>query len=187
MALGVCKPSVIPRRTLPCRLSTDLQAAPLVPGGVGLDENTNRSSPNREATAGAAGPEGTLFDDDTWGIQRRGSGHVGRRRPAAGSCRRHGRRIRDPAASKIAPDGMRAPMPTCAVTNHLSTEGSTMALLTIDEAAQRLGTSTRFIRRLVSERRIAFTRLGRHIRIDSADIDAFIQAGRVEPRVPSTS
>jgi excisionase family DNA binding protein len=80
-----------------------------------------------------------------------------------------------------------APMPTCAVTNHLSTEGSTMALLTIDDAAQRLGTSTRFIRRLVSERRIAFTRLGRHIRIDSADIDAFIQAGRVEPRVPSTS
>jgi excisionase family DNA binding protein len=62
-----------------------------------------------------------------------------------------------------------------------------MALLTIDEAAQRLGTSTRFIRRLVSERRIAVTRLRRHIRIDSADIDAFIQAGCVEPRVPSTS
>ncbi len=54
-------------------------------------------------------------------------------------------------------------------------------MLTVDQAAERLGTSTRFVRRLVAERRIAFSRLGRHIRISSADIDAFIRAGRVEP------
>jgi excisionase family DNA binding protein len=56
-----------------------------------------------------------------------------------------------------------------------------MSLLNVDQAAERLGTSPRFIRRLIAERRIAFTKLGRHVRIDSADIDAFIAAGRVEP------
>ena len=55
-----------------------------------------------------------------------------------------------------------------------------MSLLTVDQAAERFGTSTRFVRRLVAERRIPFTKLGRHVRLDTADIDAFIAAGRVE-------
>jgi excisionase family DNA binding protein len=53
-------------------------------------------------------------------------------------------------------------------------------LLTVEEAADRLGTSVRFVRRLVFERRIAYTKLGRHVRIATHDLDAFIQAGRVE-------
>jgi excisionase family DNA binding protein len=60
-----------------------------------------------------------------------------------------------------------------------------MSLLGVEEAADRLGTSPRFIRRLIAERRIAFTKIGRHVRIDTDDIDAFIAAGRVEPRQPS--
>jgi excisionase family DNA binding protein len=44
----------------------------------------------------------------------------------------------------------------------------------------RLGTSVRFLRRLIAERRIAFVRVGRHVRIDPADLEAFIAAGRVE-------
>ena len=52
-------------------------------------------------------------------------------------------------------------------------------LLTVEEAAGRLGTSTRFVRRLIFERRIAFVKVGRHVRITSADLDAFIAAGRV--------
>jgi excisionase family DNA binding protein len=52
-------------------------------------------------------------------------------------------------------------------------------LLTVEEAAERLGTSTRFVRRLVFERRIAFVKVGRHVRITLADLDAFIAAGRV--------
>jgi excisionase family DNA binding protein len=60
-----------------------------------------------------------------------------------------------------------------------------MTLLSVEEAAERLGTSPRFIRRLIAERRIAFTKLGRHVRIDTMDIDAFIAAGRVEPLQPS--
>jgi excisionase family DNA binding protein len=53
-------------------------------------------------------------------------------------------------------------------------------LLSVEEAAERLGTSVRFIRRLVAERRIAFVRVGRHVRIAASDLDAFITAGRVE-------
>ena len=38
----------------------------------------------------------------------------------------------------------------------------------------------RFVRRLVFERRIAYVKLGRHVRITARDLDAFIRAGRVE-------
>jgi excisionase family DNA binding protein len=55
-------------------------------------------------------------------------------------------------------------------------------LLTVDEAADRLGTSTRFIRRLIAERRIAYTKLGRHVRIAARDLDAYVASGRVDPR-----
>jgi len=57
-------------------------------------------------------------------------------------------------------------------------------LLTVDEAADQLGTSVRFVRRLILERRIAYTKLGRHVRIAPRDLDAFILAGRVEVGAP---
>jgi excisionase family DNA binding protein len=53
-------------------------------------------------------------------------------------------------------------------------------LLTVGKAADRLGTSTRFVRRLVFERRIAFVKVGRYVRIAEADLEAFIAAGRVD-------
>ena len=53
--------------------------------------------------------------------------------------------------------------------------------LTVAEAATFLNTSERFIRRLVAERRVAFHHVGRHVRFTVADLDAFVQAGRVEP------
>jgi excisionase family DNA binding protein len=53
-------------------------------------------------------------------------------------------------------------------------------LLTVDQAAERLGTSVRFVRRLIAERRIAYVKLGRHVRIAAEDLEAFIVAGRVE-------
>ena len=56
----------------------------------------------------------------------------------------------------------------------------TSMLLTVDQAAERLGTSVRFIRRLRTERRIAVVKLGKHIRIDSNDLDAYIAANRQE-------
>jgi excisionase family DNA binding protein len=51
-------------------------------------------------------------------------------------------------------------------------------LLTVEEAAERLGTSTRFMHRLVAERRIAYVKVGRHVRLDPADVEAFIAARR---------
>ncbi len=55
-----------------------------------------------------------------------------------------------------------------------------MTLLTVEQAAARLGTTARFIRRLRTERRIPVVKLGKHIRIDSDDLDAYIAAGRQE-------
>jgi excisionase family DNA binding protein len=53
-------------------------------------------------------------------------------------------------------------------------------LLSVEQAAERLGTSVRFVRRLVFQRRIAYVKLGRHVRIAAGDLGAFIRAGRVE-------
>jgi excisionase family DNA binding protein len=54
-------------------------------------------------------------------------------------------------------------------------------LLTIEQAAERIGMSARYVRRLVAERRIVFYRMGRSVRIKPADLAAFIDAGRVDP------
>jgi excisionase family DNA binding protein len=48
------------------------------------------------------------------------------------------------------------------------------------EAAAYLGVSERFIRRLVQERRIPFHRVGKFLRFDVEDLDAFLVDGRVE-------
>ena len=44
--------------------------------------------------------------------------------------------------------------------------------------------SVRFVRRLILERRITYTKLGRHVRIAPRDLDAFIRAGRVDVNAP---
>jgi excisionase family DNA binding protein len=54
------------------------------------------------------------------------------------------------------------------------------SLLTVEQAADRLGTSERFVRRLIAERRIAYCKLGRHVRITEADLINFVATGRVE-------
>lgn len=53
--------------------------------------------------------------------------------------------------------------------------------MTVVEAAGYLNTSVRFVRRLITERRIAFHHVGRHVRLAVVDLEAFVQAGRVEP------
>jgi excisionase family DNA binding protein len=54
-------------------------------------------------------------------------------------------------------------------------------LLTVDEVAKRLGTSVRFPRRLIAERRITFVRIGRHVRIPEGAVVEMIEAGTVDP------
>ena len=53
-------------------------------------------------------------------------------------------------------------------------------LLTVEQAAECLGTSERFVRRLIAERRIAYVKLGRHVRIAEQDLMSFVTTGRVE-------
>ena len=53
-------------------------------------------------------------------------------------------------------------------------------MLTVEQAAQRLGTQVRFIRRLVAERRIRFYKVGRYVRFHPDDLTAYIERGRVE-------
>lgn len=62
----------------------------------------------------------------------------------------------------------------------------TTRYLTVAEAAEHLNTSVRFVRRLIAERRIAFHKVGAHVRIALADLDTFVLAGRVEPITTAT-
>jgi excisionase family DNA binding protein len=59
------------------------------------------------------------------------------------------------------------------------------SLLSAEEAAEVMGMSASHVRRLVAERRIAFHKLGRSVRIARADIDAYVAASRVEPMTES--
>lgn len=54
-------------------------------------------------------------------------------------------------------------------------------LLTVEEAADLLGTKPRFTRRLIAERRIRYTHIGRHVRIPESALREFIATGMVEP------
>ncbi|MYX03605.1 MULTISPECIES: helix-turn-helix domain-containing protein [unclassified Streptomyces] len=54
-------------------------------------------------------------------------------------------------------------------------------LLTVEEAAQLLGTTARFPRRLIAERRIVFVKVGRHVRIPESALADFISANTVQP------
>ncbi|AIJ21807.1 helix-turn-helix domain-containing protein [Amycolatopsis methanolica] len=58
--------------------------------------------------------------------------------------------------------------------------------LNVEQAAEYLNTSVRFIRRIVAERRIAFHKVGSHVRFKLEDLEAFVQAGRVEPITRTT-
>ncbi|MFB6502422.1 MULTISPECIES: excisionase family DNA-binding protein [unclassified Streptomyces] len=54
-------------------------------------------------------------------------------------------------------------------------------LLSVDQVAELLGTTVRFPRRLIEERRITFVKVGRHVRIPETAVTAFITANTVEP------
>ena len=56
-------------------------------------------------------------------------------------------------------------------------------LLTVDQAGDILGTGSRFVRRLIAERRIEYVKLGRHVRLRESALIAFVSAQTVEPTV----
>ncbi|MGY1641999.1 excisionase family DNA-binding protein [Geodermatophilus sp. SYSU D00703] len=52
-------------------------------------------------------------------------------------------------------------------------------LLTVAQAGDYLGTGERFVRRLITERRISYVKVGKYLRLERATLDAFVDAGRV--------
>ncbi|MFJ6636028.1 helix-turn-helix domain-containing protein [Streptomyces sp. NPDC091376] len=56
-------------------------------------------------------------------------------------------------------------------------------LLTVDQVAELLGTTVRFPRRLIEERRITFVKVGRHVRIPERAVMAYVEANTVAPSV----
>jgi excisionase family DNA binding protein len=71
-------------------------------------------------------------------------------------------------------------------TRKLTPLPNTDRLLTVAQAAEVLGTTERFPRRLIAERRIRFVRLGEagkrgHVRIPESALLEFIASGLVEP------
>lgn len=58
-------------------------------------------------------------------------------------------------------------------------------LLDVDQAAELLAVRPRMIRRLIEERRLPVVRVGRHVRVDAADLAAYVEAQR-RPGVPLT-
>jgi excisionase family DNA binding protein len=54
-------------------------------------------------------------------------------------------------------------------------------LLSVEEVAAVLGTTERFPRRLIAERRIAFVKVGRHVRISESVLAAYVASMTVEP------
>lgn len=56
--------------------------------------------------------------------------------------------------------------------------------LNVREVAELLGTSVRFPRRLIEERRITYVKIGRHVRIPESAVREYISAHTIEPRHP---
>lgn len=54
-------------------------------------------------------------------------------------------------------------------------------LFTVQEAADFLNVSVRFVRRLTAEHRVAVVRLGRHVRLAKSDLEAYVTMSRQEP------
>ena len=52
-------------------------------------------------------------------------------------------------------------------------------LLTVAQAGEYLGTGERFVRRLITERRISYVKVGKYVRLERTTLDAFVDAGRV--------
>ena len=54
-------------------------------------------------------------------------------------------------------------------------------LLDVAQTADRLGVTVRWVRRAIAERRIPFIKVGRYVRFDPEELDAFVEANRVRP------
>ncbi len=70
-------------------------------------------------------------------------------------------------------------MPT---TQTSQVDPASASLLSIEQLADWLGVTDRFIRRLVAERRIPFLKIGKFIRFDPIEIEPWLDSQRVAER-----
>lgn len=54
------------------------------------------------------------------------------------------------------------------------------SLLNVDQTAEFLGVSTRFVRQLAYERRVDHFKVGKLLRFDSADLDRWLEQCKIE-------
>ena len=54
-------------------------------------------------------------------------------------------------------------------------------LLTVEQAAEILAVNERMVRRLIEGRRIAFVKVGRHVRFRQSDLDAAMREWTISP------
>lgn len=68
-------------------------------------------------------------------------------------------------------------------TEHISPAAPERLLLNIEEAAQRMSLARSTIAEYVCARKIPFVKIGKALRFDPRDLEAWIAANRVEPIV----
>lgn len=83
------------------------------------------------------------------------------------------------------PPGARGPVrkgrgPRGAPVRHSISQAQSQ-LLDSEALPRRLNVTSRFVRRLVAERRIPFLKVGRSVRFDPADVDTWLEQARVGP------
>jgi excisionase family DNA binding protein len=88
----------------------------------------------------------------------------GRRRPGGGCFRQSDAPSEDPLVTKPMTTAMLPPVPA--------------HLLPVQVVAQRLGVSTKTVRRLIDRKAIVVHRIGRQIRISEPDLAAYVQSRR---------
>ena len=64
----------------------------------------------------------------------------------------------------------------------MTTNETVPHLLTIDQLAEQLGTTTRHVRRLVAERRVPYVKVGWLVRFDPAEIIVWLDDRRMPGR-----
>lgn len=55
---------------------------------------------------------------------------------------------------------------------------SAVRLLDVNDVAVRLGVTVRFVRRLVAERRVPYVKVGKFVRFDPAELEAWVDDAR---------
>lgn len=66
----------------------------------------------------------------------------------------------------------------------IMTQNSRPGLLGVEDLAARLGVSSRYVRRLVAERRIAYLKIGHLLRFEPDVVDRWIEGNRIGPLRP---